>query len=105
MKKFAVIAILLVTMASCSYMNEQVVTDKVLGKERVSDGSSKYYLVFCENNTFKIEDQIFFGNMRSSDLYGKCRVDSTYQFTIHGYRKPLISMYPVIQKYKQVKNE
>lgn len=107
MKKLLVILTMVVmvstTFTSCGYMNEQHITDTVLDKERVHDAQNgSYYLVFCENNTFKISDQMFFGNFNSSDLYGRIRRDSTYKFKVHGYRVGFFSMYPIIENYSLV---
>jgi hypothetical protein len=85
------------------YANKKTVTTKVLDKERVTkstgDGNiSSYYLIFTEDGTYKLEDEILYLNFNSSDLYGKIRRDSTYTFEVIGYRIGVISEYPNIVK-------
>ena len=100
MKK--IILILALILSSCSYMNEQSVEAVVNDKERVNTQKNSYYLVFTDKGTFKIEDQLFYGNFNSSDLYGSLKRDSKYKFVLHGYRIGLLSSYPVIEKAERL---
>jgi hypothetical protein len=96
MKKLILILALL--LSSCSYMNEQTIEAVVNDKERVNTREYSYYLVFTDKGTFKIEDQLFYGNFNSSDIYGSLKRESKYKFTLHGYRIGFLSSYPVIEK-------
>lgn len=84
---------------------EREVTATIEGKERVcdtsttSEGGSRvecYYLVFTDDGTFKLTDSLIFGRFRSSDVYGRLRVDARYRFTVAGWRLPVFSQYPNI---------
>jgi hypothetical protein len=89
------------------YNNREIVTTKVVGKERITDFNSNnvtisYYLVFTEAGTFKLEDDIVYGNFRSSDWYGDIKSDEVYEFEVIGWRIGYISEYPNIVNYKQL---
>jgi hypothetical protein len=89
------------------YNNREIVTTKVVGKERITDfnsnnGTISYYLVFTEAGTFKLEDDIVYGNFRSSDWYGDIKSDKVYEFEVIGWRIGYISEYPNIVNYKQL---
>lgn len=79
-----------------SYTNVNTITAKVEDKERVTEGSQSYYLVYTDKGTMKLEDDMFRGNYYSSDVYGKIKKDSIYTFTTSGYRIGWISSYPNI---------
>lgn len=87
-----------------AYTNVEMVTAKVEGKERVTEKSGdsfeSFYLVYTDKGTFKVEDDLFRGNFRSSDIYGKLRQDSTYTFKTAGYRIGIMSSYPNIIEVK-----
>ncbi len=87
------------------YWNKQTVTVKVTDKERITqvvDGTSNsYYLIYSEAGTFKLEDDLFYGNFNSSDWYGQIKKDSTYTFDLVGYRVGFLSSYPNIVKFKK----
>jgi hypothetical protein len=86
------------------YGNKETITVKVTDKERIvtiSEGtSSSYYLIYSDQGTYKLDDNLFYGNFRSSDWYGKIKKDSTYTFDLIGYRIGFISSYPEIVSYK-----
>jgi hypothetical protein len=89
------------------YNNRETVTTKVVGKERIVESNSdnsiiSYYLVFTEAGTFKLEDDIVYGNFRSSDWYGDIKSDEVYEFEVIGWRIGYISEYPNIVNYKQL---
>lgn len=80
---------------------ERDVTATVDYKERVCDnngngGTSCKYLVFTDEGTFEITDSLVFGRFSSSDVYGRMREGKTYEFTVAGFRQPVLSMYPNI---------
>lgn len=87
-----------------AYNNVETLTAKVEGKERVTqksgDNFESFYLVYTDKGTFKLEDDLFRGNFRSSDVYGRLRQDSTYTFKTAGYRIGLLSSYPNIIEVK-----
>jgi hypothetical protein len=82
------------------YQNKQEITTTVVGKERIVEGMGdsvhSYYLVYTEDGTLKLEDDLFYMNFESSDWYGKIRIDSTYTFKTVGYRIGVLSSYPNI---------
>lgn len=84
------------------YWNKETVTVQVLDKERIvkmNDGSTNsYYLIYTDKNTYKLKDDLFYGNFRSSDWYGQIKKDSTYTFNVVGYRVGLLSSYQNIVK-------
>jgi uncharacterized membrane protein len=86
------------------YGNKQTVTVKVTDKERIvqmSDGTSNsYYLIYTNEGTYKLDDNLIYGNFRSSDWYGKIKRDSTYTFDLIGYRIGFSSTYQEIVKFK-----
>ena len=60
-----------------------------------------YYLIFTEAGTFKLEDDLIYGNFNSSDWYGRIKRDSTYTFDLIGYRIGYMSEYPNIVNFKE----
>jgi len=82
------------------YGKKETFTAKVKGKERIVESQNNtlnsYYLIYTSNGVFKLEDDLFYGNFRSSDTYGNLDKDSTYTFTTVGYRVGVLSMYPNI---------
>jgi hypothetical protein len=88
------------------YNNKQTVKTKVTDKERIttsrSDGNvESYYLIFTEAGTFKLEDDLIYGNFNSSDWYGQIKRDSTYTFNLIGYRIGFMSEYPNIVSFNK----
>jgi hypothetical protein len=86
------------------YANKETFTTTVTDKERIVKKSGEtldsYYLIYTENGTYKLEDELLYGNFRSSDWYGKIKVDSTYEFTTIGFRIGFLSEYPNIVEFK-----
>jgi hypothetical protein len=83
------------------YNNRNTIIARVVDKERITTSDSdgridSYYLIFTENETFKLEDDLVYGNFRSSDWYGQIRKDSTYTFEVIGYRIGYLSEYQKI---------
>jgi hypothetical protein len=82
------------------YQNKQEITTTVVGKERIVEGTGgsvdSYYLVYTEDGTLKLEDDLFYMNFESSDWYGQIQVDSAYTFKTIGYRIGVLSSYPKI---------
>ena len=98
----AIIGIIGVNIAG--YANKETFTTTVTDKERIVKKSGEaldsYYLIYTENGTYKLEDELLYGNFRSSDWYGKIKVDSTYEFTTIGFRIGFLSEYPNIVDFK-----
>jgi len=87
------------------YWNKEAVTAQVTDKERIvqtTDGNSNsYYLIYTDKGTYKLEDDLFYGNFRSSDWYGQIKRDSTYTFDLVGYRIGFLSTYQNIVKFQK----
>ena len=88
------------------YGNKQTVTVKITGKERIteSDGNKgihSYYLIYSDSGTYKLEDELFYGNFNSSDWYGKIQEGNTYKFDLIGYRIGWLSSYQNIVKMEK----
>ena len=106
-----ILVILLIYFAGITseYFNKQVVTAKVLDKERITEIDNKsskpksesYYLVFTDKGTFELSDQFFFWKFNSSDMYGGLSRDSIYTFEIYGIRILMLSIYPNIRSYSK----
>ena len=109
MKGIIIAAVILViaifTFNIASYFHTETFTSKVTGKERITKQSGKdniesFYLVYTDKGTIKLEDDLMRGNWESSDVYGRLKPDSTYTFTVSGYRFGFLSMYPNIIEVK-----
>lgn len=100
-----VLVIAIITLNIVSYVHTSTVTATVTGKERITQQSGKdniesFYLVYTDKGTMKLEDDLMRGNWESSDVYGRLKNDSTYTFTVSGYRFGFLSMYPNIIEVK-----
>jgi len=86
------------------YQNKQTIKTKVTDKERITQNSgdkiNSFYVIYTEAGTFKLEDDMFYGNFNSSDWYGQIHRDSTYTFQTVGYRIGILSSYPNIVYFK-----
>lgn len=100
----AIVAIVVIGFNIASFTNKKTVKTTVTDKERIVEKSGEsiesYYLIYTEDGTLKLEDELLYGNFNSSDWYGKIKVDSTYEFTTIGFRIGFLSEYPNIVKYK-----
>lgn len=87
------------------YNNKQTIKTKVTDKERITkqsgDRLESYYLIYTEAGTFKLEDELLYGNFNSSDWYGQIHRDSTYTFHTVGYRIGPMSEYPNIVNFEK----
>lgn len=95
-KVLAVVILAMVGILALSYGNKETHTSKVLDKERIYSKENSYYLIYTEDGSFKLEDELFYGNFRSSDWYGKIQEGETYTFTTIGFRIGVFSSYPNI---------
>jgi hypothetical protein len=108
-KGFLVLVILVIIsigiFAISGYWNKETITAQVTDKERIVEtvdgNSNSYYLIYTDKGTYKLEDDLFYGNFRSSDWYGQIKRDSTYTFDLIGYRIGFISSYKKIVKFKK----
>ena len=99
---FIILVLALGLTAAYQYGTVKEVQITVTEKERIvkSNGEDveSYYLVFCEDETFKNDDALFHGKFRSSDLQGKLKVGETYNVKVFGWRVGFLSMYRNVVK-------
>jgi hypothetical protein len=89
-----------------AYKNsDRVVTAKISYKDRVckstDQGSDCEYLVFTDQGTFKVKDTLLYLNFKSSDVYGRLEIGSTYRMKVAGWRLGIFSQYPNIVEVQQ----
>lgn len=93
----AVVAVVvgLIGLGIHSRTNHHDVTLTVSSKERVenSGGNGSKYLVFAEDKTYQVTDNIFSGDFSSSDRYAGLEEGHTYTCDAVGYRVPFLSWY------------
>lgn len=98
----AFIVTIIVAFSEVSYTEKQytvTVTDKGI--------KTSTYLVFTrldngEPRTFRIVDSLRYGRWNSSDVYADIQVGETYNFTVVGYRIPILSQYENIIDYSPI---
>ncbi len=92
-----------------SYTNEQeieiTIKDKYIKNGSGKNSSSKYLVVDTENNTYQITDLLFKGKFNSTDLYNQLEINKKYKIEITGNRIHYFSMYPNINKIKEIIEE
>lgn len=71
----------------------ETVTATVLKTERVNKGEHSHYLVYADNETFTLEDSLWFWKFNSSDQYGQIEAGKRYSFKVVGWRIPFFSFY------------
>lgn len=105
-----IIAILCITIASCSLRNgnERTGVYTVTDKGIKNYDKESLYLIYTKNHDGEvevlcIEDTLVHGRWNSSDLYARIEVGKTYKFTICGTRIPFFSMYPNILELELIK--
>jgi len=103
---FVIIVILAIGLVALRPMTKTTVIVKVSGKERVTkaenDGEiTSKYLIFSDDETFECTDEIIYLKFNSSDFYGHIYKDSTYKFTVVGWRIPIFSTYRNIIKIEK----
>ena len=67
-------------------------------KERINDGDSSKYLIFCEEEVFENTDQWLVGKFNSSDFYKNLKIGKKYNLKVCGWRIPFLSWYRNIIK-------
>lgn len=105
----ALMAILLVLQFVFVKSTKETTVVTVTDKERIvetdADGkATSKYLIFTDKETFECSDEIMVGKFNSSDFYGQIHKDSTYKFTVYGWRIPFFSSYRNIINLEKVKN-
>jgi|694.fasta_scaffold113487_4 hypothetical protein len=93
-----------IIMSIGGYRNKQTIKTRVTDKESITQNSgdkiNSFYVIYTEAGTFKLEDDMFYGNFNSSDWYGQIHRDSTYTFETIGYRIGILRAYPNIVNFK-----
>lgn len=79
---------------------EITVKDKYIKKS--GSETDKYLVVDTEGNTYQITDLTFLGKWNSTDLYNELDVGKTYKIETSGIRNGFLSMYPNINKVKEI---
>lgn len=87
--------------------NDHDYTVLVTGKERVVEGRSSKYLIYCrtdDNDVLVLEntDNMYRGKWNSSDIYGEIESGKTYHFNVVGCRIPFLSWYENILTIKSI---
>ena len=89
--------------------NDHTYVVEVTDKERVNYSDSGKYLIYAQedNNTLVLKntDSLLRGKFNSSDIYAELEIGKTYEFTVVGYRIPILSSYENIIEYKEITNE
>lgn len=92
--------------SACVSFNDHTYTIEVTDKERVNYDDGGKYLIYGHvgDDTMVIEntDSLLRGKFNSSDVYAKIEVGKTYEFTVVGYRIPILSNYENIIDFKEV---
>ena len=103
-----VLAVFLGSSALVSF-NDHTYVVEVTDKERVNYSDSGKYLIYGQedNNTLVLKntDSLLRGKFNSSDIYAELEIGKTYEFTVVGYRIPILSYYENIIEYKEITNE
>lgn len=103
-----VLAVFLGGIALVSF-NDHTYVVEVTDKERVNYSDSGKYLIYGQedNNTLVLKntDSLLRGKFNSSDIYAELEIGKTYEFTVVGYRIPILSDYENIIEYKEITNE
>lgn len=92
----AVIVIICLSVSLVVYYEcgtQKTVTITVTDKAVKCYNNSDKYIVYTENETFEITDNLFVLRFNSSDDYGKLKVGETYTVTVNGWRVPFLSLY------------
>lgn len=104
----AIVISTLLFMVAISYFYYE--TERTISNIRVNNteisvkqGNSNY-LVFTENEgVLTVKDSLLLWSFNASDRFNKIKLKSTYNFTIIGWRIPILSMYPNIIKIDKIK--
>lgn len=89
-------------------VNKRTVVATVTDKGIKNYDNDSKYLIFTKNEsgdieTYEITDSLVAGRFNSSDVYAGIEVGKTYEFEVGGKRNTLLSWYPNIYTYKEIK--
>lgn len=89
-------------------VNRREVVGTVTDKGIKRDGKKDKYMVYTKDedgNTqvYEITDNFLLLRFNSSDVYASIDVGKTYRFNIGGTRNTVLSYYPNIYKYEEIK--
>lgn len=112
-KPIIILAIILIftIISNCCYTFHFAVYENITvtekGVKRKSD--KDIYLIYGKDKdnkviVFEITDSLLLTRFNSSDVYASIDVGKTYTFKTSGYREPILSLYPNIYKFAEVKN-
>lgn len=82
-------------------VNEGIVTVTKTDIKR-SGSDTDIYLVYTDQGTFKIQDNLWHWQWRSSDLYGKIKAGNKYRIKCYGFRWGFRSWYKNIYEAEEV---
>ncbi len=90
--------------------HEEQRTITVVSKERVVKRDSSYYLVFCEDEVYKVDDSMLYLTWDASDRYNKLTPGNTYNVRVSGWRwhfgssyRNIIELTPTTVETEEVK--
>ena len=88
--------------------NRREITATVTDKDVKNSDKESKYLVFTktsdgETEVFEVTDALFAWRFDSSDLYAEIEVGKAYKFDVGGSRNRLLSWYPNIYGYEEIK--
>lgn len=98
----AIAGILFVGLPVMKHNSTESVRVQVTAKEVKAGQESSKYLVFTDKTTYEITDSLLMMRWNSSDIYGRIKVGSCYDFLTRGWRVPFLSMYRNIDSYIEV---
>lgn len=100
----AIACVLILPPAGCgAYRSTETnVTATVKRRERVSDRTGSYYLVFTDKGVYQCSDTWIYGRWDSSDLYSSLEDGKTFTMTVVGWRVPFLSWFPNIIRATEV---
>jgi hypothetical protein len=102
----ALVLAIAIGFSACVNFNDHTYTIEVTDKERVNYDDGGKYLIYGRtgDDIIVIEntDSLLRGKFNSSDIYAKIEVGKTYEFTVVGYRIPILSNYENIINFKEI---
>lgn len=88
------------------YSNVETTTITVNHKERTTSSNGKtttsYYLIYAEDETLTLRDDMLYGQFNSSDIYGRINIGESYRVKVLGVRVPILSWYRNIVSVESV---
>lgn len=99
-----IVATILSVIGLSAFWNLALTDEKTIvvnSKEYAHNGDHGQYLVFTDEETYKIEDNFWHGQWRSADLYGKIKEGKTYRIKTSG---AFLSPFETIYEIEEVKD-